>query len=223
MNVWSAAPLLWHDFSWYSPAYHNRNPDNAQILTNARHNQTLTIQIPAGPTPPLLSMSSLLTRLTSLHLPYLSSEVLHAIQHYREMLVTVALRARSSLPPSSEVIAFWDLIAACPRLTSLELPDAISSSEPNGARLIHQGLAATHYPQPRHLATREPCHLPLGIPWTGFPMRDLTVHTLPETNLLFITELFARCPGLAWLQWKAGHYHRYMYDMELRQVEELVF
>lgn len=199
-------PFLWRDFSWYSPAYHKRNPADTQILTNARHIQTLTIRTPAGPTPPLLSMPSHLIRLTSLHLPFLSSEVLQAIQHCREMLVAVALATMDGssgqifTPASSEVIAFWDLIAACPRLTSLELPDTISSSHPTAPSLfikVLQQLTTLNLGLLRP-GTLLPPPIHDGYPAEGFPIRNLTVNiTLLETNLLFITELFARCHGLA--------------------------
>ncbi|KAG0094165.1 hypothetical protein BGZ92_006389 [Podila epicladia] len=84
-------PIAWREFSWYSPAYRKRNPDDAQILKNTRHIQALTIHSPAGPTTPLLSMASHLTRLTSIRLPFLSSDVLQVIQLCRETLVGVGL------------------------------------------------------------------------------------------------------------------------------------
>ncbi|KAF9320880.1 hypothetical protein BG003_004437 [Podila horticola] len=235
------APVVWRDFSWYSPAYHKRNPDHAQILTNARHIQTLAIHSPAGPTSLLPTMASHLTRLTTIWLPFLSSEVLQVIQHCRETLVDVGLLKMDGPsgqifnPTSSEVIAFWDLLAACPRLTSLALPDAISSSKPNSSTLfirLCQQLTALS------LGILRPGTLPptSGYPSSGFPqMRDLSVHTtIPETNLVFIAQLFARCPQTTRLRWQAGNYRRY--DMEyakairaaleplvLDQLEEMIF
>lgn len=106
-------PLLWREFSWYSPRLPQQKP---RRRSDPHQRQTLAIQTPAGPTPPLLSMPSHLTRLTSLHLPFLSSEVLHAIQHCCEMFVVVALDRMDGpsgqifTTTSSEVIAFWDLV-----------------------------------------------------------------------------------------------------------------
>ncbi|KAG0038443.1 hypothetical protein BGZ82_000197 [Podila clonocystis] len=235
------APVIWRDFSWYSPAYHKRNPDDAQVLNNARHIQTLTIHSPAGSTTPLLSMAPHLTRLTSIWLRFLSSEVLQVIQYCREMLVGVGLvkmdgpSGQIFSHTSSEVITFWGLIAACPRLTSLDLQDAISSSKPNSSALF---IKLCQQLTTLNLGILRPGTLPptSGYPPSGFPrMRDLSVHTtIPATNLVFITHLFARCARVTRLRWKAGNYRRY--DMEfakairaaleplvLDQLEELVF
>ncbi|KAF9325883.1 hypothetical protein BG006_010642 [Podila minutissima] len=181
-------------------------------------------------------MTPHLTRLTSIWLPFLSSEVLQVIQLCRETLVGVGLVKMEGLSgqifnhASSEVIAFWDLIAAPPRLTSLSLRDAISSSQPNSSDLFIKLC--------QQLTTFRPGTLPptSGCPSSGFPrMRDLSVHTtIPEINLAFIAHLLPRCAQATQLRWMAG-YHR-LHDREyanairaalesliLNQLEELIF
>ncbi|KAG0361863.1 hypothetical protein BG005_007213 [Podila minutissima] len=204
-------PVAWRDFSWYSCVYRKRNPNEAQILNNARHIQTLTFH------------------------------VLQVIQLCRETLVGVGLVKMDGRSgqifnhTSSEVIAFWDLIAVCPRLTSLSLQDAISSSQPNSSDLF---IKLCQQLTTLHLGILRPGTLPptSGYPSSGFPrMRDLSVHTtIPEINLVFIAHLFPRCAQATRLRWMAG-YHR-GHDREyanairaaleplvLDQQEELIF
>ncbi|KAF9307194.1 hypothetical protein BGZ74_009900 [Mortierella antarctica] len=204
-------PVAWRDFSWYSRVYRKRNPNEAQILNNARHIQTLTFH------------------------------VLQVIQLCRETLVGVGLVKMDGLSgqifnrTSSEVIAFWDLIAACPRLTSLSLRDAISSSQPNSSDLF---IKLCQQLTTLHLGILRPGTLPptSGYPSSGFPrMRDLSVHTtIPEINLVFITHLFPRCAQATRLRWMARYHRRHdreyanairaaLEPLVLDQLEELIF